>query len=159
MADVGLQVRDKRGEWMPDPLPAPSPLFSWPLRLRPALRAALGLVWPHNAFYAVIAIVSWLFFTPDLARTGTFALGWIAEIYATQTTHAIIRFVMAVSIPTELEQQVVRVTTIFLLWILWLKSVIANGASSHGCVHRLEAAIAWQQSSSIACGDTAQRET
>ena len=32
-------------------------------------------------FFAVAAIVSWLFFIPDLSRTVTFQIGWMAEIY------------------------------------------------------------------------------
>ena len=38
MAEADLRHRDRRGEWLPDPLPAPSALFSWPLRLWPAVR-------------------------------------------------------------------------------------------------------------------------
>lgn len=82
MVDVGLQKRDRRGEWLPSPLPEPSPLFSWPLRLRPALRAVVNYFWPRNVFYAVLAVVCWTWFTPDLSRTATFGIGWIAEIYA-----------------------------------------------------------------------------
>jgi sterol desaturase/sphingolipid hydroxylase (fatty acid hydroxylase superfamily) len=81
MAEIDVQVRDKRGEWQPADLPAASPLFSWPLRLVPLLKALRGLVWPHNALFASLAIVSWLFFTPALSRTATFAFGWVAEIY------------------------------------------------------------------------------
>ncbi len=82
MAEVDLQQRNRRGEWLPDPLPTPSPLFSWPLRLLPALRAVAGDYWPYGWLFVALAVVSWLWFTPDLSRTGTFALGWIAEIYA-----------------------------------------------------------------------------
>ena len=82
MAEADLRHRDRRGEWLPDPLPAPSALFSWPLRLWPALRSLIAFYWPYNLFYTVLAVVCWLWFTPDLSRTGTFAVGWIAEIYA-----------------------------------------------------------------------------
>ena len=70
MAEVDLQQRDRRGEWLPDPLPAPSPLFSWPLRLLPALRAVAGQYWPYGWLFGALAVVSWLWFTPDLGRTG-----------------------------------------------------------------------------------------
>lgn len=82
MAEADLQHRDRRGEWLPDPLPAPSALFSWPLRLWPALKSVIAFYWPYNVFYTVLAVVCWLWFTPDLSRTGTFSVGWIAEIYA-----------------------------------------------------------------------------
>ena len=73
-----------RGEWQPESLPKPSPLFTWPLKLRPVLKMLFGhdgLLWPKNAVYLGIAVVVWLFLTPDSTRTGTFAVGWIAEIY------------------------------------------------------------------------------
>ena len=60
MAEADLQHRDRRGEWLPDPLPAPAPLFSWPLRLGPALRAVVGFFWPYNIFYTALAVVCWL---------------------------------------------------------------------------------------------------
>ena len=82
MAEADLQQRDRRGEWLPDSLPQPSPLFSWPLRLRPALKSVINFYWPYNLFYAALAVACWLWFTPDLSRTGSFSVGWIAEIYA-----------------------------------------------------------------------------
>jgi hypothetical protein len=38
------------------------------------LFAPEGFFWPYNLFYALLAIISWLYFTPSLARL-------IAEIY------------------------------------------------------------------------------
>lgn len=73
-----------RGEWQPESLPKPGPLFNWPLKLRPTLTMLFGhdgLLWPKNAIYLGIAVIAWLFLTPDLSRTSTFAVGWIAEIY------------------------------------------------------------------------------
>ena len=89
MAEVdltGQSVRGqrKRGEWQPESLPKPSPLFTRPLKLVPILKMLFGhdgLLWPKNAIYIGIAVVAWLFLTPDLSRTGTFAVGWIAELY------------------------------------------------------------------------------
>ena len=82
MAEADVQQRDRRGEWLPESLPEPSPLFSWPLRLRPVVKSVINFYWPYNIFYAVLAVVCWLWFTPDLSRTGSFSVGWIAEIYA-----------------------------------------------------------------------------
>jgi len=84
MAETDAATRDARGEWQPPKLPAPSPLFSWPWRLRPALKVLFGnegLLWSKNAVYIGLAVIAWFFFTPDLARTETFALGWIAEVF------------------------------------------------------------------------------
>ena len=60
-----------RGEWQPASLPKPSPLFAWPLKLRPAMKVLFGhdgLLWPKNAIYVGIAVLAWLFVTPDLAQ-------------------------------------------------------------------------------------------
>ena len=84
MAEADLTGRSVRGEWQPESLPKPAPLFSWPPKLAPILKFLFGhdgLLYPKNAIYAGIAVVAWLFFTPSLARTETFAIGWIAELY------------------------------------------------------------------------------
>ncbi len=84
MTDIEWGVRDSRGEWKPDVPPEPSPLFTrpWkPLKVLKYLFGPVGYFWPFNALFAAAAIVSWLFFTPDLSRTVTFQIGWMAEIY------------------------------------------------------------------------------
>ena len=84
MADIVWGSRDKRGEWQPDDLPQPSPLFRWPIKpvsIIKYLFAPQGFLWPYNLLYALIALISWVFFNPDLARTASFEIGWIAEIY------------------------------------------------------------------------------
>jgi len=85
MADTEWGKRDSRGEWAPDPLPVPSPLFRLPWNLKAVTRylfAPEGFLWPTNLFFVALAIVSWLFFTPKLDQTVRWAPGWVAEIYA-----------------------------------------------------------------------------
>jgi sterol desaturase/sphingolipid hydroxylase (fatty acid hydroxylase superfamily) len=85
MADTEWGKRDSRGEWVPDPLPAPSPLFRLPWNLKTVARylfAPEGFLWPLNLFFVALAIVSWLFFTPGFDSTAHWAPGWVAEIYA-----------------------------------------------------------------------------
>jgi sterol desaturase/sphingolipid hydroxylase (fatty acid hydroxylase superfamily) len=77
--------RDARGEWQPDILPQPSPLFTWPWKPAKVLKylfGPVGLLWPYNLAVALLAIVAWLFFTPGFERTASFELGWMAEILA-----------------------------------------------------------------------------
>lgn len=84
MTDIDSGVRDSRGEWKPDVLPEPSPLFTrpWkPLKVFKYLFGWVGYFWPYNALFAVVAIISWVYFTPDLSRAVTFRIGWMAEIY------------------------------------------------------------------------------
>lgn len=84
MAETTWGVRDKQGEWQPDELPQPGPLFQWPWRpgkIAWYLFAPQGFFWPYNLFYALLAILVWRSFTPSLDQTATFRLGWIAAIY------------------------------------------------------------------------------
>ena len=84
MADALWGTRDARGEWQPAELPQPSPLFRLPWRPIAVLKylfAPQGFLWPYNLLYALLAVASWLFFTPGLARTASFQPGWIAELY------------------------------------------------------------------------------
>lgn len=87
MADTEWGKRDSRGEWQPAPelLPKPSPIFRLPWKPWEVIKhlfAWPGFLWPWNLFYAALAVVAWLWFTPGFDRTAHFQVGWMAEIYA-----------------------------------------------------------------------------
>ncbi len=76
-------TRDKRGDWHPPERLKPAPLFRRPWRFPAFLKWVFGwdgFLFPWNALYVVIATLTWLFLTPDLATTKTFAPGWIAFV-------------------------------------------------------------------------------
>jgi sterol desaturase/sphingolipid hydroxylase (fatty acid hydroxylase superfamily) len=86
MADADWGKRDSKGEWQPAPelLPKPSPLFRLPWRPWEVIKylfAPQGFLWPWNLFYAALAVVAWLYFTPGFDRTAHFEVGWIAGLY------------------------------------------------------------------------------
>ncbi|MCK5673454.1 MAG: sterol desaturase family protein [Spirochaetales bacterium] len=84
MINSNWEERDKRGEWEPNPLPEPGVLFSWPpkpIKSFKYLFAPEGFLWPYNLIYGLLAVLAWLYFTPDLSRTVNFRISWIAEIY------------------------------------------------------------------------------
>ena len=84
MTEMNWGIRDKRGEWTPEVLPVPAPLFSWPLqpvKILKYLFAFEGYLCPYNLIYGLLAVASWYYFTPALSRAATFKFGWIAEIY------------------------------------------------------------------------------
>lgn len=84
MADIEWGARDKRGEWVPDPLPEPGPIFVWPLKVWKIIKyffAPESFLWPVNLAYALMAIGVWFFLTPSLEQTASFRFGWIALIY------------------------------------------------------------------------------
>lgn len=84
MPESSWGARDARGEWQPDALPQPSPLFQWPWRPVKVFKYLFGFVgflWPYNLCVALLAAASWAFFTPSMATTATFKLDWIGMLY------------------------------------------------------------------------------
>ena len=84
MAQAAVKTSDPQADWQPERLPEPSPMFSWPLRFVPAVKALVGnggILWPKNAVFMAIAVFSWFFLTPSLARTASISIDWIAQIY------------------------------------------------------------------------------
>ena len=72
------------GEWQPDELIPVSPLFSWPPRLGAIAKYFFsypGYFLPWNLGYMLLAVLTWLFLTPELSRMKTFQFDWIALIY------------------------------------------------------------------------------
>ena len=73
--------RDAQGHWRP-PYPVKmAPLFSWPIRPLAILKWLFGwpgYLWPINALFALLALLTWNFFQPPLALARSLAPGWIA---------------------------------------------------------------------------------
>ena len=89
LTDKDLSVRDAIGEWQPENLPQPSPMWDRPVRLKAILKVLFGrdsILWPKQFIYMATAIVMWLFLTPSLDHTATFQFNWIAEIYLRNVT-------------------------------------------------------------------------
>jgi sterol desaturase/sphingolipid hydroxylase (fatty acid hydroxylase superfamily) len=81
MMNPESQTRTAKGEWLPNPLPYPSPLFYGPWRPLGLLKSLWNVIWPYNLFYAALAYVCWLYLTPSLETTTHFNFGWIALLY------------------------------------------------------------------------------
>jgi sterol desaturase/sphingolipid hydroxylase (fatty acid hydroxylase superfamily) len=83
LTDSLTGVRNRNGDWWPnEPIQMPAP-FVWPLQPWAALKWFFGFpgyFWPLNSFYFAIALLTWLFLTPDLASMRNFEAGWIAII-------------------------------------------------------------------------------
>jgi sterol desaturase/sphingolipid hydroxylase (fatty acid hydroxylase superfamily) len=73
--------RDKRGYWQPEEGPAPpNPLFAWPPKPAAALKWLYRYFFPWHVFYMVLAVISWLYFTPDMSRMVNLRPDWIILI-------------------------------------------------------------------------------
>ena len=70
--------------WQPPSLLTAPPFFLWspkPFKVAKYIFRFPGYLWPWNAFYSAIAVVSWLTLTPELPEMRTLATGWIAKIF------------------------------------------------------------------------------
>ena len=79
-----LFVRDKRGDWRPPDALKPTPLFALPWQPLAVVRWVFGYpgyLLPWALLYMALAMVTWLYLTPDMARMRTLELGWIALIF------------------------------------------------------------------------------
>lgn len=81
MTDTTASGRNARGEWRPEDKIALAPINYWPPRPGTVLRWFLGFpgyLWPYNAFWLGVTLVTWTWLTPDLAAMKSLELWWIA---------------------------------------------------------------------------------
>jgi len=81
MTDTASDGRDADGDWSPATPIALAPINHWPPR--PALVVKWlfgfpGYLWPYNAFWLAVTLVTWAYLTPDLAAMKTFEVWWLA---------------------------------------------------------------------------------
>ena len=84
MSEVIAGTTDSRGEWQPAERPGPAPIWAWPPRPIQTLKFVFGLpgyLWPWNALFCGIAVLTWLYTQPELARMAEFRIDWIAQLY------------------------------------------------------------------------------
>jgi len=84
MTDIAANERNARGDWLPAKPIALAPINNWPLRPKALAKWLFGFpgyLWPQNAFWLGIAVLTWAYLTPDLATMKNFELWWIALIH------------------------------------------------------------------------------
>jgi hypothetical protein len=77
-------TRNARGDWQPAERVGALPIWTWPPQPLEALKWVVGnpgYLFPWYAVYFVIAVVTWAYLTPEMARMVEFRAGWIAEVY------------------------------------------------------------------------------
>ena len=82
LPDIG--PRDPKGQWQPQGPKTTPPLFAWPPRPLAVCKWLFGFpgyLWPWTSLYILIAIGTWLYLQPEIARCATFEPGWIVQIY------------------------------------------------------------------------------
>ena len=84
-ADTQAGIRNARGEWRPAEAIALAPINAWPPQ--PARTARWffgfpGFLWPYNAFWLGVTLITWFFLTPSLGAMATLEPWWVAVILA-----------------------------------------------------------------------------
>jgi sterol desaturase/sphingolipid hydroxylase (fatty acid hydroxylase superfamily) len=77
--------RDARGDWRPAAPIALPPTIAWPPRPLATLKWLFGFpgyLWPMNALWLAVSLVTWFFLTPSLDSMRTFEAWWIALLLA-----------------------------------------------------------------------------
>lgn len=85
MSDMTANDRNPRGEWSPAEAIALAPINAWPPKPAVTFKWMFGFpgfLWPHNAFWLCISLITWNFLTPDLASMQSLELWWVALIFA-----------------------------------------------------------------------------
>ena len=85
MADIASNERDARGNWRPAAPIALAPINHWPPRPQALAKWFFGFpgfLWPQNAFWLAITVLTWTYLTPELSAMKSFELWWIALIHA-----------------------------------------------------------------------------
>ncbi len=85
MTDTASVQRDERGDWRPaDPIVL-APINNWPPNPKAItqwLFAWPGYLWPYNAFWLVVAVVTWTFLTPSLQAMQSIEAWWVGALLA-----------------------------------------------------------------------------
>ena len=81
------QPYNPTGDYQPSTTVEPPVLYAFPPRPMAALKYLLvDMMFPWNYLYIGLALLSWLYFTPDMARMATFEFGWYAELWLVNAT-------------------------------------------------------------------------
>lgn len=84
MDETQFGARDRRGYWKPFERIAYPPVFNWPatpVRLFKWVFSYPGYLVPWNGLYLAVALVFWLYLTPDIETLKTFSAGWVLWIF------------------------------------------------------------------------------
>jgi sterol desaturase/sphingolipid hydroxylase (fatty acid hydroxylase superfamily) len=80
MTDTASVQRDERGDWRPaDPI-ALAPINNWPPNPKAITQWLFGwpgYLWPYNAFWLLVAVVTWVFLTPSLQAMQSIEAWWV----------------------------------------------------------------------------------
>ncbi len=80
MTDASSELRNLDSDWTPAIPIALAPINHWPPRPLLVLKwfsGFPGYLWPYNAFWLGVTLVTWAYLTPELAAMKSFEIWWI----------------------------------------------------------------------------------
>ena len=80
MDDSNYGKRNKRGDWAPNGVLQTGPLLRFPWSPVAVLKWLPGYFLPWNVFFFAMAIIFWVYMTPDLETMRSLKPGWIAYL-------------------------------------------------------------------------------
>ena len=84
-----------RGEWRPAGPITLAPINAWPPRPAATTKWLLGFpgfLWPYNAFWLVVTLLTWTYLTPELAAMASFEAWWVGLLLARNLAFVLILF-------------------------------------------------------------------
>lgn len=87
--------RDPRGDWRPAAPVAVAPINHWPANLQAISQWLFGwpgYLWPYNAFWLIVAIVTWVLLTPELQAMQAIEAGWVGLLLARNVVFVLLVF-------------------------------------------------------------------
>ena len=86
--DVSVGIESSKSErpegYRPEPDAAKHPIFQWPPKPGEIFKYLFGFpgyLWPYATFFAGVALLYWLFLTPELSKMRNASVGWIALLF------------------------------------------------------------------------------
>ncbi|MER8816136.1 sterol desaturase family protein [Mesorhizobium sp. M0142] len=82
MDDLKFGTRSKRGDWAPNELLEPAPIWLFPPNPKKLLKWLPSYFFPYNLLFMVSALAYWQLVVPDAAVLQNFAWGWSLKMLA-----------------------------------------------------------------------------
>ena len=85
MNEKDFGYRDEKGFWIPNELLLPKPVLKDIFNLNKIFKNIFGFpgyLFPYNILWAVMALLIWFYFTPDIKTMKNFNVDWCLYIYA-----------------------------------------------------------------------------
>jgi sterol desaturase/sphingolipid hydroxylase (fatty acid hydroxylase superfamily) len=80
MDDLTYGIRNKRGDWAPNELVKPAPIWLFPPQLKKILKWLPAFFWPYNIMFMLSSVIWWRFVLPSPEVMKTITWGWVLEL-------------------------------------------------------------------------------